>query len=126
MSWVGTGGGLVLCGHVNGASEHFDDETAEVLWAINLGSAVTGFPITYAVDGQHFVAVSTGTAEPALGFIRLTPTPSREQSVRISVAADVRGIRWSLEDSSLPSPSARSSVSSRGYVKQGLGVRSRS
>ena len=43
-----------------------------------LGSAVTGFPITYAVDGRQYVAVSTGTAGTASGFIRLTPeiTPS--------------------------------------------------
>ena len=35
-----------------------------MLWEINLGSPVTGFPITYAVDGVQYVAVSTGTAAP--------------------------------------------------------------
>jgi alcohol dehydrogenase (cytochrome c) len=34
---------------------------------------VTGFPITYAVDGRQFVAVSTGSAATASGFMRLTP-----------------------------------------------------
>ena len=78
MSLVATGGGLVFGGDVNGRFRAFDDETGAVLWEINLGSAVTGFPITYAVDGRQYVAVSTGTAGTASGFIRLTPeiTPS--------------------------------------------------
>ena len=69
MSLAATGGGLVFGGDVNGRFYAFDDETGEVLWRINLGSAVTGFPITYAVDGRQFVAVSTGPPR----FINLTP-----------------------------------------------------
>ncbi|MEE3201974.1 MAG: PQQ-binding-like beta-propeller repeat protein, partial [Acidobacteriota bacterium] len=60
MSLAATGGGLVFGGDVNGRFYAFDDETGDVLWQINLGSAVTGFPITYGVDGRQFVAVSTG------------------------------------------------------------------
>ena len=37
------------------------------------GSAVTGFPISYAVDGRQYVAVSTGNAGTASGFTVLTP-----------------------------------------------------
>ena len=73
MSLVATGGGLVFGGDVNGRFRAFDDETGEVLWEINLGSPVTGYPITYAVAGRQYVAVSTGTAGTASGFIRLTP-----------------------------------------------------
>ena len=69
MSLVATGGGLVFGGDVNGRFRALDHETGAVLWEINLGSAVTGFPITYAVDGRQFVAVSTGTPR----FIDLTP-----------------------------------------------------
>ncbi len=69
MSLAATGGGLVFGGDVNGRFYAFDDETGEVLWRINLGSAVTGFPITYGVDGRQFVAVSTGPPR----FINLTP-----------------------------------------------------
>ena len=32
-----------------------------MLWEINLGSPVSGFPITYAVDGRQYVAASTST-----------------------------------------------------------------
>ena len=73
MSLVATGGGLVFGGDVNGRFRAFDDETGEVLWEINLGSAVTGFPITYAVDGQQYVVASTGTSGTFTRFIGLTP-----------------------------------------------------
>ena len=73
MSLVATGGGLVFGGDVNGRFRAFDHETGEILWEINLGSAVTGFPITFAVDGQQYVAVSTGMAGTAAGFLSLTP-----------------------------------------------------
>ena len=69
MSLAATGGGLVFGGDVNGRFRAFDDQTGEVLWEINLGSSVSGFPITYAVDGRQYVAVSTGTPR----FIDLTP-----------------------------------------------------
>ena len=73
MSLVTTGGGLVFGGDVNGRFRALDQETGEVLWEINLGSPVTGFPISFAVDGRQYVAVSTGSAATASGFIGLTP-----------------------------------------------------
>ena len=56
---VATGGGLLFGGDENGRFRAFDQETGEVLWEINLGSSVTGFPITYSVDGVQYVAAST-------------------------------------------------------------------
>ena len=73
MSLVATGGGLVFGGDVNGRFKAWDQETGDVLWEINLGSAVTGFPISYAVDGRQYIAVGTGTASTASLFGRLTP-----------------------------------------------------
>ena len=73
MSLVATGGGLLFGGDVNGRFRAFDQETGEVLWEINLGSAVTGFPVTYAVAGRQYVAVGTGTASTASALARLTP-----------------------------------------------------
>ena len=73
MSLVTTGGGLVFGGDVNGRFRAFDQETGDVLWEINIGSPVTGFPISFAVDGRQYVAVSTGSAATASGFIGLTP-----------------------------------------------------
>ena len=74
MSLVATGGGLIFGGDSNGRFRAFDDETGEVLWEINLGSSVSGYPITYTVDGRQYVAVNTGA-----GSMNLTPElrPSR-------------------------------------------------
>ena len=72
-SLVVTGGGLVFGGDANGRFRAFDEMTGEVLWEINLGSAVTGFPVTYAVEGRQYVAVSTGIAGTTSAQIRLTP-----------------------------------------------------
>ena len=46
MSLVATGGGLVFGGDNNGRFKAWDQETGEVLWEVNLGSPVTGFPIS--------------------------------------------------------------------------------
>ena len=72
-SLVATAGGLIFGGDINGRFRALDHETGEVLWEINLGSPVTGFPVTYAVDGRQYVAVSTGTSGPFARFITLTP-----------------------------------------------------
>ena len=72
-SLVATGGGLVFGGDANGRFRAFDDATGEVLWEINLGSPLTGFPITFAVDGRQYVAASTGVGGNPLAFLALTP-----------------------------------------------------
>ena len=69
MALAATGGGLVFGGDVNGRFRAFDHRTGEILWEINLGSPVSGFPITYAVDGRQYVAISTGFGR----FLELTP-----------------------------------------------------
>ena len=61
-SLIATGGGLLFGGDVNGRFRALDQQTGSVLWEVDLGSQVTGFPITFAVDGAQYVAVSTGTS----------------------------------------------------------------
>ena len=72
-SLVATGGGLVFGGDGAGRFRALDHETGDVLWEINLGSMVTGFPITYAVDGRQFVVASTGRSMSSADAMRLTP-----------------------------------------------------
>ena len=55
-----TGGALLFLGDTGGGFMALDQASGEVLWRVELGSPVTGFPITYAVDGRQYVAVSTG------------------------------------------------------------------
>ena len=73
LSLVTTGGGLVFGGDAAGRFRAFDQESGEVLWEINLGSPVSGFPISYAVDGRQYIAVSTGRAATTASFLQLTP-----------------------------------------------------
>jgi len=40
---------------------------------VNLGSHVTGFPATFAVNGKQYIAVSTGATPNTFGFATLTP-----------------------------------------------------
>ena len=48
-----------------------DAATGEVLWEADLGSQVTGYPVTYAVDDKQYVAVSTGGSLTLMGLNRL-------------------------------------------------------
>ena len=72
-SLIATGGGLVFGGDGNGRFRALDQETGESLWEINLGTSVTGFPITYAVDGRQYVVASTGSSLSSRDNMRLTP-----------------------------------------------------
>jgi alcohol dehydrogenase (cytochrome c) len=72
-SLVTTGGGLLFGGDVNGRFRALDQASGKVLWEVNLGSAVTGYPISYAVNGKQYIAVSTGTSLATGGTSRLTP-----------------------------------------------------
>ena len=56
----GTGFNIVFGGDGAGRFRAFDQGTGEVLWEVNLGSPVTGFPVTFAVEGRQYIAVSTG------------------------------------------------------------------
>ncbi|MEE2776018.1 MAG: PQQ-binding-like beta-propeller repeat protein [Acidobacteriota bacterium] len=67
-----TGGGLVFVGDGNGRFRALDQDTGEILWEINLGSPVTGFPIAFGLDGRQYVVASTGNTSAALS-IGLTP-----------------------------------------------------
>ena len=73
MSLAATGGGLVIGGDINGRFRAHDDETGEVLWEINLGSPVSGFPVTYAVNGRQYIVAGTGTGGNASRFSAMTP-----------------------------------------------------
>ncbi len=85
MSLVATGGGLVFGGDANGRFRAFDHESGEVLWEINLGSSVSGYPISFAVEGKQYIAVNTGGGQP-----NLTPElrPSRGTNLYVFALPD--------------------------------------
>ena len=73
LSLLATGGGLVFGGDTAGRFRAFDDRTGKVLWEVNLGSPVSGYPVTFAVNGKQYVAVSTGPSLVAGGVNFTTP-----------------------------------------------------
>jgi alcohol dehydrogenase (cytochrome c) len=87
MSLVATGGGVVFGGDVNGRFRALDDETGAVLWEINLGSPVSGFPVTYAVDGRQYVVAGTGTGGTASRLSAMTPELRPSQGSNLFVFA---------------------------------------
>jgi len=73
LSLISTGGQVLFGGDVNGRFRAYDQRNGDVLWEVNLGAAVNGYPVTFAVDGRQYVAVSTGGSGLAFGLARLTP-----------------------------------------------------
>ena len=65
-----TAGGLAFVGDLDRRFRAFDVSTGEILWETRLGSAVSGFPISYAVGGKQYVAVPSG-----LGVFRVLTGP---------------------------------------------------
>jgi len=71
---LSTGGGLVFSGAWDRYFRAFDDETGKVLWQVRTSNAVNSFPITYAVNGKQYVAVSVGNGSSlARSLSTLTP-----------------------------------------------------
>ena len=48
-------GSLVFGGDTNGRFRAFNQDSGKVLWEVNLGAPVTGYPVSYAAGGKHAV-----------------------------------------------------------------------
>ena len=77
---LATGGDLVFGGDVAGTFRAFDARTGEVLWETSLDSQITGHPVTFAVDGTQYIAVSTGRSNMTGALARLTPDVAPAES----------------------------------------------
>jgi len=73
LSLMTTAGGLVVGGDANGRFKAYDDKTGQVLWETIVGSASSGYPISYAVGGKQYIAIITGPSLAANTDIRQTP-----------------------------------------------------
>ena len=63
-SWGGTlatAGGLVFFADDADSLEAVDAETGQALWHFNTGQSFSASPMTYAVDGVQYVAISAGS-----------------------------------------------------------------
>jgi len=88
MSLVATGGGLIFGGDVAGLFKAYDEMTGEVLWQADLGLQISGYPVSFAVDGKQYVAVSSGTSLVGQSARRVTPElPDETEGPQIVVFA---------------------------------------
>jgi len=72
-SLMTTASGLLFGGDTAGRFRAYDAETGDVLWEVNLGSHVTGYPATFTANGKQYVAISTGATPNTFGLATLTP-----------------------------------------------------
>ena len=56
---ISTGGDLVFVGDLDRRFKALDVKSGEVLWETRLGTSVQGHPVSFAVDGKQYVAVTT-------------------------------------------------------------------
>ena len=73
-SVLATGGGLVFVGDLHRYFKALDAETGDLLWEIPLSAPVSGYPISYSVDGKQYIAVGVGGSSPGVTHLaRLYP-----------------------------------------------------
>ncbi len=58
---LSTAGDVVFAGDLDRRFRAFDVRTGEILWETRLGTSVQGHPVSFAIDGKQYVAVTTAT-----------------------------------------------------------------
>jgi len=56
---MSTAGNLVFVGDLDRRFRAFDVSNGEILWETRLGTSVQGHPVSFAVDGKQYIAVTT-------------------------------------------------------------------
>jgi alcohol dehydrogenase (cytochrome c) len=57
---LGTDGGLIFMGDIMGKIAAYDKDTMAELWSFQSGTAFAGSPMTYAVNGKQYIALTLG------------------------------------------------------------------
>ncbi|HEY6346063.1 MAG TPA: PQQ-binding-like beta-propeller repeat protein [Bryobacteraceae bacterium] len=57
---LSTAGGVAFVGDMNRMFRAVDAKTGKVLWETRLGTSVQGFPLSFAVNGKQYIAVTAG------------------------------------------------------------------
>ena len=55
-----TAGGLAFAGDLDRYFRAYDVRTGEAVWERRLGTSLQGFPVSFSVNGQQHIAVTTG------------------------------------------------------------------
>jgi alcohol dehydrogenase (cytochrome c) len=70
-SVLSTAGGVAFVGDLDREFKAVDVRNGRILWRTRLATSVQGFPISFAIDGRQYVAVTTGLGG---GSPRLVPS----------------------------------------------------
>jgi PQQ-dependent dehydrogenase (methanol/ethanol family) len=57
---LSTAGGVAFVGDLDRYFLGIDVKTGKLLWKTRLGTSVQGYPISFAIDGKQYIAVTTG------------------------------------------------------------------
>ena len=74
-SVLSTAGGVAFAGDLDRSFKAVDVRDGRVVWETRLGTSVQGFPISFAVDGRQYVAVTTGLGGGSPRGVPATITP---------------------------------------------------
>jgi alcohol dehydrogenase (cytochrome c) len=55
-----TAGGLVFIGDYDRYVHAYDVTTGEELWRTRLATSAQGFPVSFAIDGEQYIAIPAG------------------------------------------------------------------
>ena len=58
---LGTAGGILFYGDASGYFIAADERDGKTLWRVPLNATIKTSPMTYAVDGEQFVALAVGS-----------------------------------------------------------------
>lgn len=72
---LSTAGNIGFVGDLDRRFQAFDVRTGKTLWQTRLGTSVQGFPISFAVDGKQYIAVTTAVGGTSPRTVPKSVTP---------------------------------------------------
>ena len=75
---ISTGGDLVFVGDLDRRFKALDINNGDVIWETRLGTSVQGHPVSFAIDGKQYIAVTTalgGTSPRVVPGVIATELP---------------------------------------------------
>jgi alcohol dehydrogenase (cytochrome c) len=67
---LGTAGGLLFFGEPSGSFVAADERDGKTLWRMPLNAIIKTSPMTFAIDGEQFVAIAVGSNVLCFGLTR--------------------------------------------------------
>lgn len=72
---LSTAGDLVFAGDLDRRFRAFDVNTGDILWETRLGTSVQGHPLSFAIDGKQYIAVTTALGGTSPRSVPAVVTP---------------------------------------------------